>query len=222
MTAFRKDLRRLRHCMTHVLLAPACALLLSACVMDQTTPAAGTAATPTIGTDTEAMQARMDRLERDLANLRIDYSIVRPSMERLVSKETGLEQRLANIEAAFGPMTASISKPKKTAYTKIAPPKSAVKRTTPATTGNYGVHLASYKALENVEKGWAALKKDHKALLANLEPYVRDFNNSSKGGAYKRLIAGPIASNAQADKLCKKLKQSGVWCQAVSLGGRTK
>lgn len=191
--------------------------------MDQTTPAAGSAATPTIGTDTEAMQARMDRLERDLANLRIDYSIVRPSMERLVSKETGLEQRLANIESAFGPMTASISKPPKTAYAKIAPPKSAAKtpkRSTPATSGNYGVHLASYKALENVEKGWAALKKNHRALLANLEPYVRNFDNSSKGGAYKRLIAGPIASNAQADKLCKKLKQSGVWCQAVSLDGR--
>ena len=221
MTAFRKDLQRLRHYMTNVLLAPACALLLSACVMDDTTPAAGAATTPTIGTNTEAMQARIDRLERDLANLRIDYSIVRPSMERLVSKETGLEQRLANIEAAFGPMTASISKSKKTAYTKIAPPTPAVKQSTTATTGNYGVHLASYKALENVEKGWVALKKNHGALLTNLEPYVRNFDNSSKGGAYKRLIAGPIASNAQADRLCKKLKQSGVWCQAVSLDGRS-
>lgn len=220
MTAFRKDLRRLRHCMANVLLAPACALLLSACVIDQATPAAGTAATPTIGTDAEAMHARMDRLERDLANLRIDYSIVRPSMERLVSKETGLEQRLANIEAAFGPITASISKPQKTAYAKIARRKTEKKNATPTMTGNYGVHLASYKALANVEKGWATLKKDHPALLAHLEPYIRNFNNPSRGGAYKRLIAGPIASNAQADKLCKKLKQSGVWCQAVSLDGR--
>lgn len=180
------------------------------------------------------MQARMDRLERDLANLRIDYSIVRPSMERLVSKETGLEQRLTNIEAAFGPMTASIAKANtlpsrastqttktKTAYAKAAPPQPDIKQPRSAVIGNYGVHLASYKALENVEKGWATLQKDHKALLANLEPYVRTFNNPSKGGTYKRLIAGPISSTAEAEKLCKKLKQSGVWCQAVSLNGRT-
>lgn len=233
MTAFRIEWQQLRHNMASALFAPTCMLLLSACAIEQNAPIAETAPAPTIGTDREAMQARMDRLERDLANLRIDYSIVRPSMERLVSKETGLEQRLTNIEAAFGPMTASITKANKktshastqatnikTAYTKMAPPKSDEKQPLSATIGNYGVHLASYKALENIEKGWVTLQKDHTALLANLEPYVRTFTNSSKGGTYKRLIAGPIASTAEADALCKKLKQSGVWCQAVSLDGR--
>ncbi|MBV1887201.1 MAG: hypothetical protein KUG61_08965, partial [Parvibaculaceae bacterium] len=177
MTALREDWRRLRHGTAYALLAPACALFLSACAMEQTAPASGTAATPTIGTNAEAMQARMDRLERDLANLRIDYSIVRPSMERLVSKETGLEQRLANIESAFGPMTASINKPQKTAYAKITPTKATTKRVSPAMSGSYGVHLASYKALANVEKGWATLKKNHASLLARLEPYIRSFND---------------------------------------------
>lgn len=227
MTAPRGHWQRLRLFMANALLASACTLLLSACAMDQATLQTKKMAPPIIGTDAEAMQTRMDRLERDLANLRIDYSIVRPSMERLVSKETGLEQRLANIEAAFGPMTASITTasintPQKTGYAKTAPTGSALKHTSPATTRNYGVHLASYKALANVEKGWATLKKDHASLLAHLEPYIRSFNAPNKGGAYKRLIAGPIASNAEATRLCKKLKQSGVWCQAVSLAGRDK
>lgn len=46
----------------------------------------------------ETLAERVDRLERDLANLRIDYSIVRPAMERIVASEDGLEARLNAIE----------------------------------------------------------------------------------------------------------------------------
>ncbi len=191
------------------LLVAGIAVALAACVGPN--PTAGTGASPNqMPGATETLEQRVDRLERDLATLRIDYSVVRPSMERIVSAENGIEARLQAIEGAFGPITASIS------------PESAdvpTYRPLAATTlPSVGIHLASYRDAENVKRGWSELVAGHGDLLADLELKVVDYR-SAHDGLYRRLVAGPV-DPAAAESRCASLKDRGIWCQVVSLDGR--
>lgn len=180
-------------------------VLVASCTAQPTAQSSGYGA---IGTDAETLEQRVARLERDLAEMRIDYSVVRPAMERLTSDERGLEARLDAIESAFGPITASISP------AETQTPAYQV----PATGGfpAFGLHLASYRDLENVNRGWRELQSAHSDLLSGLELKVTEFR-SRHDGVYKRLVAGPV-DPATAESLCMSLKDRGVWCQAVELG----
>lgn len=155
----------------------------------------------------ETLAERVDRLERDLANLRIDYSVVRPAMERIVASEDGLEARLNAIESAFGPVTASIA-PEAERAPAYTPPVN-----TPLP--SVGIHLASYRDVENVERGWNELQESNSDLLAGLDLRIVDYR-SAHDGLYKRLVAGPL-DPAQAESRCESLKDRGVWCQVVGL-----
>lgn len=155
----------------------------------------------------ETLEQRVERLERDLATLRIDYSVVRPSMERIVSAESGIEARLNAIEGAFGPITASIS-----------PESADVSAHTPLTAAalpSVGIHLASYRDTENVKRGWNELVSGHSDLLADLDLKVVDYR-SAHDGLYRRLVAGPV-DPAAAESRCASLKDRGIWCQVVPL-----
>jgi len=176
-----------------------CGGLLGAC----TAPNAGTARS---GSD-ESLAQKVDRLERELANLRIDYSIVRPAMERIVSSETGLEARLAAIESAFGPITASIS-PAETSTPAYVPPAST-------SFPKVGIHLASYRNQENVERGWAELQAAQSDILSGLQLNIVDYR-SDHDGLYRRMVAGPL-DPAGAESRCASLKDRGIWCQVVTL-----
>ncbi len=158
---------------------------------------------------TETLEQRVDRLERDLANLRIDYSVVRPSMERIVSAENGIEARLQAIEGAFGPITASISPQAETAPAYRPPTATAFP--------SVGIHLASYRDEENVKRGWNELVTGHADLLADLSLQIVDYR-SAHDGLYRRLVAGPVEP-AAAESRCASLKDRGIWCQVVPLKG---
>jgi len=158
----------------------------------------------------ETLEQRVERLERDLATLRIDYSVVRPSMERIVSAENGIEARLQAIEGAFGPITASISPESADVAAYIPPGATAFP--------SVGIHLASYRDTENVKRGWNELVAGHGDLLADLNLKVVDYR-SAHDGLYRRLVAGPV-DPAAAESRCASLKDRGIWCQVVPLDGR--
>lgn len=194
---------------------------LGACAGQQSEPASPSY--QKIGTAEESLEERVDRLERDLAELRIDYSMVRPAMERLVLAEDSLDDRVARIEDAFGPATASlgqsgklparsaemnpVSEPADPAPKQAAAPKTGIA---------YGIHLASYRDEKNARAGWEEIKTAHARELSGLEPYIRLFD-AGKDGTYRRLLAGPVSSRADADALCQELKQTGLWCQTLAL-----
>jgi len=157
----------------------------------------------------ETLAERVERLEHDLATLRIDYSVVRPSMERIVSSESGLEARLQAIEGAFGPITASISPEAANVPAYRAP--------TAALLPSVGIHLASYRDKENVQRGWSELVESHGDLLADLNLKIVDYR-SAHDGLYRRLVAGPV-DPAAAESRCASLKDRGIWCQVVTLEG---
>lgn len=178
-----------------------CGGLLGACTMPN-----GGSANAGSGTD-ENLAQKVDRLERELANLRIDYSIVRPAMERIVSSETGLEARLAAIESAFGPITASISPAASSTPAYVSPASTSFPRV--------GIHLASYRNQENVERGWAELQAAQSDILSGLQLNIVDYR-SDHDGLYRRMVAGPL-DPASAESRCASLKDRGIWCQVVTL-----
>lgn len=171
----------------------------------------------------EGLEARLARLEYDLAQLKLDYSIVRPSFEELVSRESELTQRLAVIEGALGPVTASIPRTQKPA-TKAQPPSPKPATTVPATTtsavpaGAVGLHLASYRNLDRLKEGWAELRTSHPAELSGLEVRVQRID-TGKNGVFRRLLAGPVNSRTAADGLCRTLSAKGVYCKTVTFSG---
>lgn len=209
-------------------------VLLAACAQtpdtsDITTSSIGASSTNAEASDLppsvpgEGLEARLARLEYDLAQLKLDYSIVRPSFEQLVSRESELTDRLAAIEGALGPVTASIPTARKPAAktTPQAPkPAPAMPATTAsvAPSGAVGLHLASYRNLDRLKEGWAELKATHPAELTGLEVRVQRID-TGKNGVFRRLLAGPVNSRTAADGLCRALSAKGVYCKTVTFSG---
>lgn len=213
------------------------ALLLAACAQ---TPDASDITTASIGSPTpvvqadlpstipgETMEARLARLEYDLAQLKLDYSIVRPSFEQLVSREGELDQRMAALEGALGPITASVPKaaPKPAPAKPAATPKPAKAVPAPQATkppasaaGPVGIHLASYRTLDRLKEGWAELRSAHPSELTGLDVKIQRID-TGKNGVFRRLLAGPVNSRTAANGLCQALSAKGVYCKTVTFSG---
>ena len=79
------------------------------------------------------------------------------------------------------------------------------------------VHLASYRSQKAADRGWAQLRRAHRALLEGLTPAVAKVDLARKGTWY-RLMAGPVESSQAATKLCRKLKSRRQFCEPSFMG----
>ena len=68
---------------------------------------------------------------------------------------------------------------------------------TPAAQAKFGVQLGSHASLEGLRERWDRLREQHRGQLAALEPRI--VPPRAGGGAY-RLLAGPFATKADADR----------------------
>jgi hypothetical protein len=59
------------------------------------------------------------------------------------------------------------------------------------------------------------LNERHRGTLRALEPRV-----SSANGATYELVAGPIANEADAQRICSELQFSGIACRPARFGGQ--
>jgi len=75
------------------------------------------------------------------------------------------------------------------------------------------IHLASYRTKKQAERGWNQLRKAHRKLLGKLDPEITRTNLGSGKGTFYRLKAGPLTSEANAKKLCGKLKNRRQYCE---------
>lgn len=213
------------------------ALSLGACAGQHDVTGASSTSKPVagyqrLGTEKETLEERVNRLEQDLAELRIDYSVVRPAMEKLVFSENSLDRRLNRIESAFGPATASLgaagdtarapspakasqSSPEIAAMARMDPVRDEMKVPGTAAAG-FGIHLASYRGKAAAMEGWSKLQQSYKSTLASYRPIIHRFD-AGKDGTYQRLLAGPLSTHAAAESLCASLKKQGAWCQVLAL-----
>lgn len=82
----------------------------------------------------------------------------------------------------------------------------------------FGVHLASYRHLEEARAGWRQLQRGNPEELGLLEPRVEAVTIDGKG-EFLRLIGGGFASREKAEALCAELKENGLFCSVVSFQG---
>ncbi len=82
----------------------------------------------------------------------------------------------------------------------------------------YGVHLASYRQLDDARAGWRQLQRENPDELGLLEPRVDDIVVDDKG-AFLRLIGGGFSSRDKAEALCAQLKSRGLFCSVAGFNG---
>lgn len=82
----------------------------------------------------------------------------------------------------------------------------------------YGVHLASYRRLEDARAGWRKLQRENPDELGLLEPRIEEVTIEGRG-KFLRLIGGGFSSRKKAQQLCELLKSKGVYCVVTDFGG---
>ncbi len=76
----------------------------------------------------------------------------------------------------------------------------------------FGVQLAAYCHRDGAEAAWLAVQAEYPDLLGDLQPmYYRTQLADGTGDVY-RLVAGEFERKADAENLCRRLKQQGIDC----------
>ena len=127
----------------------------------------------------------------------------------LITAQEGSREKLA-IEKTLSLYSAP--KPKKVEK-KVEKKKVAPAGPRPA------VHIASFRSRKAADRGWAGLRRAHRALLGNLKPEITRVNLGGKKGVFFRLVVGPLASNADADSVCRQLKRRRQYCEPAFMAG---
>ena len=80
------------------------------------------------------------------------------------------------------------------------------------------VHVASYRSEDDAQKGWAQLRRAYPQ-LGPLQPEVSRVNLGAQKGVFYRLLAGPLPSQPDADRICRELKAKRQFCEVAFMGG---
>ena len=87
---------------------------------------------------------------------------------------------------------------------------------TPTGTTIYAVQLAAGPSLDALRHRWTQLVERHGASLATLQPRV--MQSRAEGGAYK-LVAGPIQTKADGERMCAEMGLPRNACFVTAYGG---
>lgn len=80
-----------------------------------------------------------------------------------------------------------------------------------------GIEIASGPSLDALRLSWQLMQDSHKTAVRTLEPRVVEVPGDPP--TY-RLIAGPVASSAEGDKLCGSLRQRRLTCSVQPFTGK--
>jgi len=83
----------------------------------------------------------------------------------------------------------------------------------------FGVHLASYRHLEEAQSGWRQLQRENPEELGLLEPRIEPVTIEGKGD-FLRLVGGGFSSREKAEALCNQLKAKGMFCAVAGFEGQ--
>ena len=88
----------------------------------------------------------------------------------------------------------------------------------PVASGSFAIHLASYKHMQYLQRGWSELREQFPVLLANQVPRAKSITRDD-GTVYIRLKAGPFKTKQQVYDLCNKLKAKQIYCALSRFDG---
>jgi hypothetical protein len=120
--------------------------------------------------------------------------------------ETG---SIAQAPIVFGDAVVTAAPNSIVTTTSVAPP-------TPAAPSRYAVQLGAGPSLDALRLTWSLLAERHGAALASLQPHF--VAPRSTGGPY-RLVAGPLPSKADADKVCTEMAVGRSGCFSTTFVG---
>lgn len=166
--------------------------------------------------------------------LRDDLAALRLGLEELHRRDRQLEQRLAELEAAFGPVTAALprgqggpsGRPVAPATVRMLPMPAdgfadtgfeasplPVAAAAPTTT-QFAVAVAQGRTATELRVRWKSLQSLHPTLLGSLEA-----RQAATSDGALRLLAGPFRNAAQAAALCARLQSAAPDCTATAFLG---
>jgi hypothetical protein len=125
--------------------------------------------------------------------------------------ETG---SIANVPITFG--DAVVTAAPGSAITTVATPAPAPAPAPAAPLSKYAVQLGAGPSLDALRLSWGLLVERHGAALASLQPHYVPPRNA--GGPY-RLVAGPLPSKADADKVCTEMGLTRNNCFSTAFAG---
>lgn len=139
------------------------------------------------------LEARVARLERGFAALSHD----RPREPEITagSGATAAPPPLAPSAPALDPIAAAAGPPR------------------------YALHLASYKRVADVRRGWTLLSRRAPAVLGGLSPQVEAVDFGDGRGSFFRLKAASFSDRAVAQSACDRLHASRLYCEVQDDAG---
>jgi len=168
---------------------------------------------PAIANTREAQLA--DATARELAHLaRFDPDLLPRVSEELRALATALVVQGNLAEATEYSQTDNANLP--TMSGQLAPPPGFM---VDAPSLRHGIHLASYRLMENAESGWWELRARFPSVLDDLEPRL-EIAQISNRGEFLRLKAGPYDNFDEAASACAVLESVRVYCQPVDFSGQ--
>jgi tetratricopeptide (TPR) repeat protein len=81
------------------------------------------------------------------------------------------------------------------------------------------VHIASFRSRQAADRGWAQLKRAHRALVGNFRSEITRVNLGRGKGVFYRLVVGPAKSQADAQRICTTLKRRRQYCEPAFMAG---
>jgi cell division septation protein DedD len=182
-------------------------------------PPSSAMAAQTAASDLDKIKAEMSALEKQRQWL--DGRL--KELTAMVAAREGVPKSAAKEMASAMPAAPAPAAPAAPAPAPAAAMKTAK---APAPTGDlfaesasFGVHLASYRKIDDVNRGWAQLRKALPEQLKGLEARAITVDFNDKRGAFIRLKAGPFASREAAMQKCTELKAAGQYCHVDDFSG---
>ena len=196
-----------------------------------------------------SLLGRMQRVELGLLRLEADFQAMRPAIERLVAVEADLDELVDQlfllVSQGAGVVAPAAAAPPAQQQAAGAPtplipvgdggpvpltpvpgfaPAPAVAAVAPAApaalTGQFALHLASYRLRDNAIIGWTEIIAAVPDPLAGLNPGTSTFNKGADG-QFVRLKAGPLVSEADAEARCRAIQAAGRYCAVMAYAGTT-
>jgi tetratricopeptide (TPR) repeat protein len=133
----------------------------------------------------------------------------------LITPEEAAKEKAA-IEEPFkakAPPPPPKEAPKKLAKSDAMPQQAATVGPQPA------VHIASFRSRQAANRGWAQLKRAHRALVGNFKSEITRVNLGRGKGVFYRLLVGPAKSQADAQRICTTLKRRRQYCEPAFMAG---
>jgi TolA-binding protein len=173
----------------------------------------------------DAVESRVDRIGSQIAQV---FAKASPAQKNAAATSSAATRSTgAAIETGALPSKETPPVPRELAALRHAPAEASVPQSVatqsvatqsvalqPAAPPAAAVLLARGPSLDALRLSWSLINERHKSALGALEPRVV----TTEPGSYQ-LVAGPLASPAEAAKVCASLRARGVTCQPSEFKG---